>query len=326
MVLGFTIIVQRNLHHCSYSEGTLMGWKEELTAFTQNQSNVSKLRFDEPLRKHNYFGIGGNAAAYFEVSTTDELAYVAQLKKHWNVPVAIIGRGSNLLVSDAGYPGIVIRLIGKFDRLEFEESRVHVGAGVSLPRLSKTAARRGLSGVEFALGIPGSVGGALIMNAGAWGSSFGDLVEHVEAMTDEGELIDLSRDEAHFSYRHSGLKTYFCVTGATLTVTSGDVEEITDRMQDLYNQKITSQPFAEENAGCMFKNPPGHSAGKLIDECGLKGYRVGGAEVSKIHGNFILNLDNATAQDVLSLVRHIQDHVQRERGVDLEMEVQLLGF
>ena len=303
-----------------------MGWKEELASLTQNRNNPSKLRFDEPLSKHNYFGIGGNAAAYFEVSTTDELAYVVQLKKRWDVPVAIIGRGSNLLVSDAGYCGIVVRLIGEFNRLKFDEDRVDVGAGVSLPRLSKTAASRGLSGVEFALGIPGSVGGGLIMNAGAWGSSFGDLVERVQAMTATGELIDLSRDEAHFSYRHSGLKTYFCVTGATLTLTPGDAEEVASLMQDLYNQKITSQPFAEENAGCMFKNPAGHSAGKLIDECGLKGYRVGGAEVSKIHGNFILNLDDATAQDVLSLVQHIQAHVKRERGVDLEMEVQLIGF
>ena len=303
-----------------------MGWKEELASLTQNQNAPSKLRFDEPLSKHNYFGIGGNAAAYFEVSTPDELAYVAQLKKRSSVPVAIIGRGSNLLVNDDGYPGIVIRLIGEFNQLEFNRNRVDVGAGVSLPRLSKTAASHGLSGVEFALGIPGSVGGALIMNAGAWGSSFGDLVESVRVMTDEGNLMNLSRDEAQFSYRHSGLKPYFCVTGATLTLTPGDAQEVDDLMQDLYNQKITSQPFAEENAGCMFKNPPGHSAGKLIDECGLKGYRVGGAEVSKIHGNFILNLDNATAHDVLSLVRHIQTHVKQERNVNLEMEVQLLGF
>ena len=303
-----------------------MGWKEELASLTQNRNSSSKLRFDEPLSKHNYFGIGGNAAAYFEVSTTDELAYVAQLKKRWNLPVAIIGRGSNLLVSDAGYSGIVVRLIGEFNRLEFDRNRVDVGAGVSLPRLSKIAASHGLSGVEFALGIPGSVGGALIMNAGAWGSSFGALVERVQVMTDKGELTDLSQEDAQFSYRYSGLKTYFCVTRTTLILTPGAAEEVDNLMQDLYNQKITSQPFAEENAGCMFKNPPGHSAGKLIDECGLKGYRIGGAEVSKIHGNFILNLDNATAQDVLSLVRHIQNHVKQERDVDLEMEVQLLGF
>ena len=148
-----------------------MGWKEELASLTQNRNAPSRLRFDEPLNKHNYFGIGGNAAAYFEVSTPEELAYVAQLKKRSSVPVAIIGRGSNLLVNDDGYPGIVIRLIGEFNRLDFNRNRVDVGAGVSLPRLSKTAASHALSGVEFALGIPGSVGGALIMNAGAWGSS-----------------------------------------------------------------------------------------------------------------------------------------------------------
>ena len=303
-----------------------MGWKEELASLTQNQNNSSKLRFDEPLDKHNFFGIGGNAVAYFEVGTTDELAALAQLKRRCNVPVAIIGRGSNLLVNDAGYPGIVVRLVGEFNRLEFNQNRVEVGAGVSLPRLSKMAAVRGLSGVEFALGIPGSVGGALIMNAGAWGSSFGDLVERVQALTVEGEFVNLSHDDAQFSYRHSGLKTYFCVTGATLALTPGDTAEVENLMQDLYKQKITNQPFAEENAGCMFKNPPGNSAGKLIDECGLKGYRIGGAEVSKIHGNFILNLDSATAHDVLSLVRHIQAHVKRERGIELEMEVQLLGF
>ena len=303
-----------------------MGWKEELASVTQNQDTSSKLRFDEPLSKHNFFGIGGNAAAYFEVSTVEELAVLAQMRSRWNVPVAIIGRGSNLLVSDAGYSGIVVRLIGDFNRLDFDQNRVDVGAGASLPRLSKLAASRGLSGVEFALGIPGSVGGALVMNAGAWGSSFGDLVERVQAMTEEGELIDLSHDDAQFNYRHSALKNYFCVTGTTLVLTPGDAGEVENLMQDLYNQKITNQPFAEENAGCMFKNPSGYSAGKLIDECGLKGHRIGGAEVSTIHGNFILNLDSATAHDVLSLVRHIQDHVKRERGIDLEMEVQLLGF
>ena len=303
-----------------------MGWKEELTLIIQNQEGASRLRFDEPMARHTYFGIGGAAAAYLEVSTIDELSAVAQLKKRWNVPVAIIGRGSNLLVSDAGYGGIVVRLIGEFDELEFDGNRVRAGAGVSLPKLSKNTASRGLSGADFALGIPGSVGGALIMNAGAWGSSFGDLVEYVQVMTHEGELIDLNRDEAQFGYRSSRFDAYFCVTSVLLNLKPSDVETVTARMQELYKQKIESQPFVEENAGCMFKNPAGHSAGKLIDECGLKGCRVGGAEVSKIHGNFILNTDHAIAQDVLDLVHHIQTHVKRQKGVDLEMEVKLLGF
>ena len=304
-----------------------MDWKEELALIVRDRdTSASKLRFDEPLGKHTYFGIGGAAAVYVEVGTIGELAAIAQLKKRWRVPVAIVGRGSNLLVSNAGYRGIVIRLVGEFDRLEFEGNRVRAGSGVSLPRLSKTAARHGLGGVEFALGIPGSVGGALIMNAGAWGSSFGDLVKHVQVMTDDAEQINLSHDDAKFGYRHSGLDAYFCAISAMLHLPPGDAEKITDLMQDLYNKKISSQPFAEENAGCMFKNPPGHSAGKLIDECGLKGTRIGGAEVSSIHGNFILNINNATAQDVLDLVHHTQTYVKRKTGVNLEMEVKRLGF
>jgi UDP-N-acetylmuramate dehydrogenase len=186
--------------------------------------------------------------------------------------------------------------------------------------------RAGLSGVEFALGIPGSVGGALIMNAGAWGSSFGDVVTNVTVMNDAGDIINLTHDEAHFEYRHSSLEIYFCVTGATLMLEPGDVDTITERMQTFYKQKVATQPFAEENAGCMFKNPPDDSAGRLIDISGLKGYRIGGAEVSTIHGNFILNIDNATAEDVLKLVAHIQQQVREKTGISLQTEVKRLGF
>jgi len=238
----------------------------------------------------------------------------------------MIGRGSNLLVSDSGFKGISIRLVGALAKLEMEGNVVSVGAGLSLPKLSKTMSREGLSGVEFALGIPGTVGGALIMNAGAWGSSFGDVVRNVTVMDDTGSLITLTHDEARFEYRCSGLDTYFCVTGATLELEPGDAAIITARMQAFYKQKVETQPFAEENAGCMFKNPPGDSAGRLIDISGLKGYRMGGAEVSTVHGNFILNIDNATAEDVLELVAYIQDQVREKTGVSLQTEVKRLGF
>ena len=186
--------------------------------------------------------------------------------------------------------------------------------------------REGLSGVEFALGIPGSVGGGLIMNAGAWGSSFGDVVTDVTVMDATGTLVNLTHAEAAFGYRHSGLNAYFCVVGASLALESGDVAAITERMQTFYKQKVETQPFAEENAGCMFKNPPGDSAGRLIDISGLKGYRIGGAEVSKVHGNFILNIDNATATDVLDLVAYIQEQVREKTGISLQTEVKRLGF
>ena len=301
-----------------------MDWKDALPEIVIHPN--SRLRFGEPLTKHTYFSIGGEATAYVEVSTVSELSALARFCEQWNVPVAVIGRGSNLLVSDTGFKGIGIRLIGELAQLEVNGKAVSVGAGLSLPRLSKTMSRRGLSGVEFALGIPGSVGGALIMNAGAWGSSFGDVVTDVTVMNDTGELVNLTHAEAEFEYRHSGLASYFCVVGATLKLEPGDVETITARMQAFYKQKVETQPFAEENAGCMFKNPPGDSAGRLIDVSGLKGYRIGGAEVSMVHGNFILNIDNATAADVLDLVAYIQEQVREKTGISLQTEVKRLGF
>ncbi len=301
-----------------------MDWKEALPKIITQPG--SRLRFAEPLAKHTYFGIGGEATAYMEVNTVNELAALARFHKQWDVPIAVIGRGSNLLVSDAGFKGIGVRLIGELAKLEVDGDVVSVGAGLSLPRLSKTMSRKGLSGVEFALGIPGSVGGALIMNAGAWGSSFEDVVRNVTVMTDTGELVELTHAEANFEYRHSGLDAYFCVTGATLTLEPGDVDTITERMQAFYKQKVATQPFAEENAGCMFKNPAGDSAGRLIDISGLKGYRIGGAEVSAVHGNFILNIDNATAADVLNLVAYVQQQVREKTGISLQTEVKRLGF
>lgn len=301
-----------------------MDWKDALPEIVTQPS--SRLRFREPLAKHTHFGIGGEATAYIEISTVPELAALARFHKQWDVPVAVIGRGSNLLVSDRGFKGIGIRLVGELAKLEVDGNSVSVGAGLALPALSKTMSQRGLSGVEFALGIPGTVGGALIMNAGAWGSSFGDVVTNVTVMNDAGDTINLTHAEAKFEYRHSGLETYFCVTGATLTLEPGDVDTITERMQTLFKQKVETQPFVEENAGCMFKNPPGDSAGRLIDISGLKGYRIGGAEVSTIHGNFILNIDNATAGDVLKLVAYIQQQVREKTGISLQTEVKRLGF
>ena len=301
-----------------------MDWKAALPEIATQPG--SRLRFGEPLAKHTHFGIGGEATAYIEISTVSELAALARFHKQWDVPIAVIGRGSNLLVSDAGFKGIGVRLVGELAKLEVDGSVVSAGAGLALPALSKTVSQRGLSGVEFAFGIPGSVGGALIMNAGAWGSSFGDVVTNVTVMTDTGELVNLTHAEANFEYRHSSLDTYFCVTGATLALEPGDVDTITERMQTLFKQKIETQPFVEENAGCMFKNPPGDSAGRLIDISGLKGYRIGGAEVSTVHGNFILNLDNATAEDVLKLVAYIQQQVRDKTGISLQTEVKRLGF
>ena len=301
-----------------------MNWKKELKKLITEPK--TKLRFDEPLAKHTYFGIGGETTAYLEISSFTELAALARFHREWKIPIVVIGRGSNLLVSDSGFKGLSIRLIGELAELEVDDNVVSVGAGLALPKLSKLMSQGGLSGVEFAFGIPGSVGGALIMNAGAWGSSFGDLVTDVTVMHDIGEIDKLTHDEARFEYRRSSLDDYFCVIGATIKLKNGDVDTITKQMQDFYKQKTATQPFAEENAGCIFKNPSGDSAGRLIDISGLKGYRIGGAEVSKIHGNFILNVDNATAKDVLELVAYIQEQVREKTGISLQTEVKRLGF
>lgn len=301
-----------------------MDWKDALPEIVTQHG--TRIRFGEPLAKHTHFGIGGETTAYVEVSTIEELAALAHFRRKWEVPIAIIGRGSNLLVSDKGFKGISVRLINELAKLEVDRNVVTVGAGLSLPGLSKIMSKQGLSGVEFALGIPGSVGGALIMNAGAWGSSFGDVVTDVTVMRDTGELVKLTHAEANFEYRHSGLDAYFGVVGATLKLQPGDAETITAEMKDFYKQKMETQPFTEENAGCMFKNPPGDSAGRLIDISGLKGHRIGGAEVSTIHGNFILNIDNATAADVLELVAYIQQQVREKTGISLQTEVKRLGF
>lgn len=306
------------------TEGKQMDWKTVLPDIITEPA--TRLRFGESLAKHTHFGIGGETSAFIEISSVDELTRLARFQQKWQIPVAIIGRGSNLLVSDSGFDGICVKLINELAKLEIEGNQVIVGAGLSLPHLSKTMSRKGLSGLEFALGIPGAVGGALIMNAGAWGSSFGDVVTDVTVMTDTGELIKLTHHEAGFEYRRSGLDEYFCITEATLTLESGDVDTITDKMQKLFKQKTDTQPFVEENAGCMFKNPAGDSAGRLIDICGLKGYRIGGAEVSTVHGNFILNVDNATAQDVLDLVAYIQKQVREQTGIYLHTEVKRIGF
>ena len=304
-----------------------MEWKAELQGMAENShSPASRLRFGEPLSKHTYFGIGGSATVYYEVGSIEDLIQVVAFKSRQLLPVVLIGRGSNFLVSDNGFEGIVIRLVGDFDRIRYEGEIVYAGGGVSQPKLAKSVASHGLSGLEFALGIPGSVGGAMIMNAGAWGNDFGEFVEQIRVMTDQGEILKLCHDQAGFAYRRSKLDNYFCVLDTSLRLVQGNPEEVTQLMREYYQRKIANQPFVEGSAGCMFKNPPNHSAGRLIEECRLKGTRIGDAEVSTMHGNFIVNHGKAKAKDVLELIDLIQNRVKAEKEIDLQMEVKLLGF
>lgn len=279
---------------------------------------------DEPLGRWTTLRIGGPADALVRVSSVKALCQLVLLAR--GEPVLLLGRGSNLLVSDAGFRGLVVVLQGEFGEIRLHDGVIEAGAGVALPRLSKFAAKNGLSGLEFAMGVPGSVGGGLMMNAGAWQQQLSDTVQAVEVVTHVGEQQVLTAEQAQFSYRRSRLGEFFAITRAWFTGTPCASELVTQQMQALYERKTASQPFTEQNAGCMFKNPPGDSAGRLIDVCGLKGKRVGGLEVSQKHANFIVNHGTGTATDLLKLIHEIQQTVDEETGHLLELEVRLVGF
>lgn len=296
-------------------------WKSEL-----KEIFGSRVKWGEPLSKHTTFGIGGAVEALIEVKDLTELQSLAKLVMAWQIPLLIIGRGSNMLVSDSGFRGLALKLTADFNKVEFMGDRVMAGAGVALPRLAKLAAQRGLSGLEFSFGIPGSVGGGLIMNAGAFDSDMSQVVVEIEVVTKSGEFKRLSKEEANFGYRKSGLRQYFCVKGGTFQLRPADLAQVKARMLEFYAEKMAHQPLKEENAGCIFKNPPGNSAGRLIDECGLKGARNGGAQVSDRHANFILNLGKAKASDVIGLIERIRAEVKHKKGIDLELEIELVGM
>ena len=300
-------------------------WRPDLLQLCKSYPN-STLYFDYPLSRETYFGIGGNASVYLEINQVNLLTQIAKFKTDYGLDTFILGRGSNLLVSDTGFRGIVIRLTGQLRQLTIENDLVHAAAGASQAKLAKSAARHGLSGVEFALGIPGSVGGGLIMNAGAWDSDFSQIVQNIRVVTNRGEIVDLTTQQAQFEYRKSKLDNFFCVIQAELKLAYSDPRQVTKKMKDFYQKKIQTQPFVSGNAGCMFKNPDGYSAGWLIDHCGLKGTKVGGAEISTMHANFIINHGYATSRDVFKLIEVIQLAVKDKFGIDLQLEVKLLGF
>ena len=280
---------------------------------------------DEPLAKHTTLRIGGPADVYVEPASEADLVAAVKFCHERSLPFFVIGRGSNLLVRDGGFRGVAICLAQpNFSRIEVAGERLHCGAGAKLKNIAIEAKRNGLGGVEFLEGIPGSVGGALRMNAGAMGGATFNVIESVRFMDHTGKIQERSRAGMPVEYRCCPLLKDHIALGAVFRCLPAPREEIEKRMKEFSERRWASQPAAP-SAGCTFKNPATISVGKLIDELGLKGTRVGGAVVSAEHGNFIVNDGNATARDILELIAILQQRAKAERGIELQTEVEIIG-
>lgn len=287
---------------------------------------TARLLINEPMRNHTSFRIGGPADCLVVPQNEAELIALLEMSKAHHVPVTVIGNGSNLLVKDRGIRGLVVKLGGGLLGLRCEGERLIVGAGVTLAAAAFFAASQGLSGMEFAVGIPGSIGGAVYMNAGAYDGEMAGITHEVTAVTLVGGMCSFSREEMLFSYRHSCLQDNHCiVTGVELVLRQGEAAAIKARMDDFTARRLAKQPLQIPNAGSMFKRPTGYFAGTLIEQAGLKGVSVGGAQVSEKHAGFIVNTGGATAADVLALIALVQEKVLSYAHVMLEPEVQILG-
>ncbi len=287
------------------------------------RGNVLK---DEPLKNHTYFKIGGPAALFAEPEDTEDLKTILSLIKKYEVNSFIIGNGTNLLVSDCGYDGIIVKIGEKFNYFNREGNVVTAGAGVLLSVLAKYLAREGLAGFEFASGIPGYLGGAVYMNAGAYGGEMKQVVKSVKCMSTDGSIHVFSNEDMEFSYRHSKITdSEYIVLEAELELMSGNNEEIAALIRDLNEKRISKQPLHLPSAGSTFKRPENGYASKLIEDAGLKGLIHNGAMVSDKHCGFIVNIDNASCEDVLELMRIVISTVDDKFGIRLEPEVKIVG-
>lgn len=296
---------------------------ENMFCMTLGSDNV---RLHEPMKKHTTFRIGGPADYYLCPHSTEELQKILQICRENKLEFFILGNGSNLLVSDKGYRGVVIQLWKNFSDIETEDNTITVKAGTLLSKVAAEALEESLTGMEFASGIPGTMGGAVMMNAGAYGGEMKDIIREVTVLTREGELLTFSKEEMNFGYRTSVVKEKgYVVISAVLQLRKGDREEIRKVMDELKERRVTKQPLDMPSAGSTFKRPEGYFAGKLIMDAGLRGFSVGGAQISEKHCGFVVNKGDATAADVLGLIGEVQKRVQEKFGVALEPEVKFLG-
>jgi UDP-N-acetylmuramate dehydrogenase len=291
----------------------------------QNVMGGSGIFMEEPMKKHTTFRVGGPADVLVQPDET-ALAAILALCRQYHVSYSFIGNGSNLLVGDKGIRGVVIEMTDPMGNIEVDGTKITAQAGAMLSKIANTAASNGLGGMEFAAGIPGSVGGAVVMNAGAYGGEMKDIIERVYVLDENGAQLELDRDALDLGYRHSCIpdKKYI-VTKVVLELVPRNEAEIRSEMKELNEKRAEKQPLQYPSAGSTFKRPEGYFAGKLIMDAGLRGYQVGGAQVSEKHCGFVINKGDATAADICQLMRDVSDKVQAQFGVVLEPEVKMIG-
>ena len=282
---------------------------------------------EEPMSRHTSFQIGGPAEIFVQPATGDEVRQAICLAKEEQIPFFVVGNGSNLLVSDDGFRGMIVQIGRNLQEISVEDNVIYAQAGALLSRVARTALEHGLTGMEFAAGIPGSLGGAVAMNAGAYGGEMKDILKDVEVLTPDGEIKILSLEELDLSYRHSCIfEKDYIVLSVHLQLEQGDKTVIRNRMDELARARREKQPLEYPSAGSTFKRPAGYFAGALIQDAGLKGYTVGGAQVSEKHSGFVVNRGGATAEEVLFLIKQVQKKVKSRFGVTMEPEVRMVGF
>ena len=291
-----------------------------------NLLGKDRVLVDEPMKRHTTFRIGGPADFFLLPSTVDEVRGILEICREEELPYFILGNGSNLLVSDKGYRGVIIQLYRNFSNISVEGNEICASSGALLSQIAAAARNASLTGFEFAGGIPGTLGGAVFMNAGAYGGELKDVLKEAVVMTEQGEILTIPVEKLDMGYRTSRIKKAgYLVLEARLVLEQGDMDKIRDITKDLTEKRVSKQPLEYPSAGSTFKRPEGYFAGKLIMDAGLRGYQVGDAQVSEKHCGFVINKGNATAADVLTLIENVREKVQEQFGVTLEPEVKFLG-
>lgn len=281
----------------------------------------------EVMGGHTSFQVGGKADLFVQPKTKEEIRDAIRLARQEQIPFFIMGNGSNLLISDEGYRGMILQIGKNFQNIVTKGDCLFIEAGALLSRVAREALAHDLAGFEFAAGIPGSFGGAVAMNAGAYGGEIKDVLVSAEVLTPAGEFLTLTAEELDLSYRHSCIfEKGYIVLSAVIRLTKGDPEEIRTRIKELAQARKEKQPLEYPSAGSTFKRPEGYFAGKLIEDAGLKGYTVGGAQISEKHSGFVINKGGATAEEILFLIRQVQKRVKEQFGVTMEPEVRFVGF